>query len=147
MLMISGALIAKVAQFSGISQNTFNFVCGVIITIYMIENWSLLMDAGYKADQTDQDKANYEKINNLTVANNTLTNKIEELECKIKSTENSKINGKSWCINCWKNEWNLNDNSQRTDTPPDLMLPAPPTRHQKQNTRRPATHKLSKEGR
>ena len=117
LLGITGNIIAKAVEYYAIPQHTCNFVYGIIITIFVIENWSLLTDISYYSKHQQEIESHIAIIKTLTEKNNrlmqhnvVLTNEIMRINTAQRERGDEAIK----CIINWKYMWD-----SRT-TPPDV---------------------------
>ena len=84
MVSFVGTVICSITAYLNFPQYTYNFIYGVVITVYMLENWSLLVDLDQSNENSKHEKAHIEIINMLTLTNNKLATEIIILKEDIK---------------------------------------------------------------
>lgn len=132
-LGLAGFLVAKAAEYSGLSAFTCNFTCGAILCLYVIENLSLLADLNQtKAlalSEAIQKKALLQSESNhvgiikeLTETNKALVNINTNLKDTIeeRNTQDRERGDEAVkCIIHWRNAWNSTDfNCQESQSSP-----------------------------
>ena len=80
MVSFVGTVICSITAYLNFPQYTYNFIYGVVITVYMMENWSLLVDLDQSNENSKHEKAHIEIINMLTLTNNKLVTEITILK-------------------------------------------------------------------
>ena len=96
-----GIILSQFRSYVDMPQWVFNFLCVSVFSIYMIENWSLLMDLNAKHDIPKDEIAYIEIIHELTTTNNKLVRKLSFLEasssCKSQQIDNLRNKWNSQC--------------------------------------------------
>ena len=81
---ILGLILSHFTSYINLPPQVFNFICCAVITVYMIENWSLLMDLNAKQAVPPKDDKGYIDITReLSAMNNILLRKVTFLESLI----------------------------------------------------------------
>jgi hypothetical protein len=116
-------ILAKAMEFMMFPQYTCNFIHGIIITLYALENWSLLSDLKYNqvTDHTrsDENSHNY-IIKELSLANKELSDKNIQLkdEITILREKERLLNSKqNLGISHWKRKWDSRLNPRNESIP------------------------------
>ena len=85
-----GAFFAKLTEYSGMSQYTSNFIYGVIIILFVIENRTLIHDLNEKIDVINDEKVKNRRSKDLAETNNSLA--IENANLRGRIARNSPLN-------------------------------------------------------
>ena len=117
--LISAAM-TKTAECIGFTQSTLHFLYSVMITIYAMENWTLLSDLNKNKDHVMREEAYTCIIKDFTTANNTLTARNGILESMVlKLRQDIKKMATKKC-SCWRH--NMPNNPLQSI---DLVTPTP----------------------
>ena len=84
-LGISGHVLASAVEHYKISQYICNFIYGVLITLFLMENWTLLMDSNQLMKDAKQIEPHVKIIKQLTETNHTLVQRNTALKNELKS--------------------------------------------------------------
>ena len=106
-LAITGHIIAKAVEYHTIPQYTCNFVYAVIITLFFMENWTLVMDINYYNRHHRERESHIAIIKELTETNNRLVQRniiLKEEITRIHRTEKSMGEDAIKCIIHWRNQ-------------------------------------------
>lgn len=107
-LTFSGGVIARVMELTGFSQYLCNFVLGVIITVYAMENFILLGDLTNQGKNLDSKHTNEIKnakhMSDIAVKNDRLANDNSKLKEELRRIK-QKVNQETTTTLTWRDGW------------------------------------------
>ena len=112
-LGITGNVLAKLVEYQAFSQYTCNFVYGVVITIFALENWTLLMDINQCNRNLQDRESHMNVIKNLTETNHTLVQRNIHLKneiMRINTADRERGDEAIKCIINWRYAWDTRSN-------------------------------------
>ena len=87
-LSLSGTFLAAAAEYMGCPQYACNFIFGMIVTVYIMENWTLAGELNYRDTPIDTDNRNkIPVIKELLVTNAILAYQMEKLKRRLQHTK------------------------------------------------------------
>jgi hypothetical protein len=104
---VISTVISNTAAYVGLPQYAYNLMYGAVITIYMLENWSLLMELNKRNDDIAHDSKNTDIIKELTQTNNRLVKALTVLTEGMETHKSGKQKeSESKSMEALKNKWN-----------------------------------------
>lgn len=107
-LGMAGHVLAKVVEYYAIPQYYCNFVYGVIISIFGMENWTLLMDLNHCNQYLQEKESHLNIIKNLTETNLLLVKRNMHLKdeiMRLNAEDRERGDEAIKCIIHWRCRW------------------------------------------